>query len=123
MTQTGQKRKQEQAIQALLTTATIGEAAAQCGVSERTLLRWLAESAFSEAYQRAKSDLLAAATGKLRFESAKAVDVLATVAGDAEAPASARANAARAIIQLALDANTAENLEARIAQLERNKKP
>ena len=84
MTQTGQKRKQEQAIQALLTTATIGEAAAQCGV---------------------------------------AVDVLATVAGDAEAPASARANAARAIIQLALDANTAENLEARIAQLERNKKP
>ena len=80
MTQTGQKRKHEQAIQALLTTATIGEAAAQCGISERTLLRWLAESEFSEAYQKAKSDLLAAATGKLRFESARAVDVLATVA-------------------------------------------
>jgi hypothetical protein len=123
VTQTGQKRKYEQAIQALLTTATIGESAAQCGISERTLLRWLAEPEFSEAYQKAKSDLLAAATGKLRFESVKAVDVLATVAGNAEAPASARAGAARAIIQLALDANTAENLEARIAILERTKKP
>jgi hypothetical protein len=62
--------------------------------------------------------MLRQATSKLRSESAKAVDVLAAVAGDAEAAPGARAMAARGLLELALRADEHENLERRIAALE-----
>ena len=53
MTQTGQTRKQEQAIAALLTETTIEAAATVCGVSLRTLKRWLADDGFQREYRAA----------------------------------------------------------------------
>jgi hypothetical protein len=44
----------EQAIVALLSEPTLGQAAARCGITERTLRRWLAEDAFQAAYEAAR---------------------------------------------------------------------
>ncbi len=114
----GKSWMRERLIGALLVAPTIKEAAARAGISERTALRWLSQPELAQAYAQANGRLLEQATAKLRAESGAAVDVLASVAGDAEAAPGARATAARSILELALKAHEAENLEARIAELE-----
>ena len=47
-------RKQEQAITALVTCASVTEAAHQCGVAEVTLRRWLEQEDFQTAYRAAR---------------------------------------------------------------------
>lgn len=118
MTQRGKERLREAAIAALLNAKTIREAATVCGLSERTLKRWLKTPGFAAEYSEAKTALLQAATGKLRREASAAVDVLSEVAADALAAPGARATAARSILELALRAHETEVLEARIAALE-----
>jgi predicted DNA-binding transcriptional regulator YafY len=110
----------EAAIASLLATSTIHEAADQCGVSERTLKRWLAMPEFQAAFIEAKSDMLKAATSKLRREAGAAVDVLSSVAGDTKAPAASRVTAGRALLELAFKSHETEVLEERIATLERS---
>lgn len=118
--QRGKQRMWGAAIASLLATSTIHEAADQCGVSERTLKRWLAMPEFQAAFSEAKSDMLKAATSKLRREAGAAVDVLSSVAGDTEAPAASRVTAGRALLELAFKSHETEVLEERIAALERS---
>lgn len=67
-------QKQERAIQSLLTSPTIGHAAVQAGVGERTLRRWLAEDrAFQAAYRDARRRIFETAVGKLAALSEDAV--------------------------------------------------
>jgi hypothetical protein len=110
----------ETAIASLLATSTIREAASQCGISERTLKRWLAMPEFQAVLSEAKSDILKAATSKLRRDASAAVDVLSSVAGDTEAPAGSRVTAGRAILELAFKSHETETLEERISALERS---
>lgn len=120
MTQHGKHRMWETAIASLLATSTIREAASQCGISERTLKRWLAMPEFQAVLSEAKSDILKAATSKLRRDASAAVDVLSSVAADTEAPAGSRVTAGRAILELAFKSHETETLEERISALERS---
>ena len=61
---------------ALLTAPDQSAAAAACGVSRRTLTRWLAMPEFRDAYRRASQQRLADTVGLLR---ATAGDALATL--------------------------------------------
>ena len=110
----------EAAIASLLATSKIYEAADRCGVSERTLKRWLAMPDFQAAFSEAKSELLKVATSKLRREAGAAVDVLSSVARDTEAPAASRVTAGRTLLELAFKSHETEVLEERIAALERS---
>jgi transposase-like protein len=47
-------RKKEEAIIALLTQRNVDEAARSIGVAHKTLLRWMKEPEFAEAYQAAR---------------------------------------------------------------------
>ncbi|MBC7233106.1 MAG: hypothetical protein H5T68_07710 [Chloroflexi bacterium] len=69
-------RKQRMAITALLTTATVREAAEQTGIGERTLYRWLAEPAFQQALIQAQGEVLRLSTVRLAGLLAKALDVI-----------------------------------------------
>ena len=75
----GQKREQreELAIAALLAEPTIAAAAKRAGVSESTLLRWLAEPAFREPYRAARRAVVEGAIGRLQQASTQAADALA----------------------------------------------
>jgi hypothetical protein len=59
------RRKQEQAIAALLTETTILAAAAKAEVDVRTLKRWLTLPDFSEAYRAARHEILDRAVTRL----------------------------------------------------------
>jgi hypothetical protein len=87
--------RQAEALAALLSEKTIGEAAAKCGVSERTLTRWLAEDAdFRSQYEEACSQAQDAAFARLRLVADRAVATLERNLGSARAADQNRAAAA-----------------------------
>ena len=120
MTTGGKSRKQEQAIGALLSTPTIGEAAERAGLGVRTLKRWLVDAAFSAEYAKAKQALLESAVNRLRMAAVEFVNVLQAVASDATAPAGSRAAAAGRGLELLLKATAFEDIERRLSELERS---
>lgn len=112
-------RRAAQAISALLTAPTIGEAAKQAGIGERTLLRWLAEdTTFQAHYREARRAVVHQAITQVQQATGKAVTTLIAVMEDRDAPASARVAAARVILEQALRGVETEDLETRIVALE-----
>jgi len=110
--------KQEKAIAALLSTATVEKAAEQAGVGLRTLWRWLDDDAFAAAYRHARREAVGQATARLQQLSSHAVMVLARLMADAYVPPSVRMHAARTILEFAMKAVELEDIEARLAALE-----
>jgi hypothetical protein len=91
-------RKQEQAVAALLTEASIGDAARAAGVGDKTLRRWLALPAFAAAYRRTRRELLETAVGRIQAATGTAVDTLLAVAKTGEKD-SDRVRAAVALLE------------------------
>jgi hypothetical protein len=122
MTGHGEKltRKQEQAISALLLHPTLAKAAEACGVSEKTLWRWLQCPEFQQAYRQARREAVSQAIARLQRITAKAVDTLEGVMADAEAPAPAKVTACRVVLEVAVKAVELDDLQSRIEELERN---
>ena len=116
-------RKQDQVITALVTCASITEAAAQCGLADVTLRRWLKQEPFQAAYREARRAVVQQAITQVQRATGEAVDTLRRVMQDAEAPASARVSAAKTILETAVKAVEVEDLEARITALEAQGQP
>ena len=120
MTGHGEKlsRKQEQAITALVLCASLTEAAAQCGLAEVTLRRWLKQDGFQQAYRDARRQVVQQAIVQVQRATGEAVETLRGVMQGTDAPASAKVSAAKTILETALKAVELEDLEGRIAALE-----
>ncbi len=119
MAQRGKEREREKAISALLSTNTLEAAARKAGISKRTLLRWMEEPAFRDAYAKAKRDVLRTATAILTRDSGKAALTLTKIfSGKPRENLGPLVSAARATLRLALDAFTLEDLEERLRRLE-----
>ena len=116
-------RKQEQTIAALLTCDSLTAAAAGCGIAEATLHRWLKDDGFQAAYREARRAVVQQAIVQVQGATGEAVETLRAVMQDADAPASARVSAAKAILETAIRAVELEDLEARIAALEAAQEP
>ena len=123
MTGHGEKwsRKQPQAIAALLTAPTMAEAAARCGISEKTLWRWSQNPEFAARYREARSRALEAAINKVCNSASQAADVLLEISTNKRASSSSRVSAARAIFEIAIKAQEFHELENRVAELENHK--
>src|SRR5262245_5174827 len=89
--------RQEQAIAALLTHASIVAAAQAAGIAEKTLRNWLLLDEFKAKYYQARADMLQQAMGHIASGLVQAALILRSVMMDADAPASARVNAARTV--------------------------
>src|SRR5689334_18642447 len=111
-------RKQEQAITALVTCASVTEAAHQCGIAEVTLRRWLKDDGFQADYREVRRTVVQCAIVQVQRATAEAVETLRAVMHDSESPASARVSAAKTILDTAIKAVELEDLEARIVALE-----
>ena len=110
-------------IGALLTEASIEEAAHKAGVGSRSIYRWLREDeAFQAAYNRAKREVVRQAQTRLQQATGKAVAALIAVIDDPLVQASARVSAAKAILEYAIRAVEIDDLEARIQALEQVQK-
>lgn len=95
-------RKKELAIGALLAFPSLKDAAADCGVAESTLRRWLSDRTFARRYRRERTRMLEGTVNLLRQKSVSAVATLAGVADDQDSPAGARVSAARSLIEFAI---------------------
>lgn len=117
----GKERKRAQAVVALLAAPSLDAAAAQCGIGQRTLRRWRSQPEFIAEYNRARQELLEAATGQLRASMTGAVGVLVRIAHEPSAPHAARVTAAARILEFGFYAYRIEDLAARLEKLERER--
>ena len=117
----GQKKEQKQdlAIAALLHSESIRDAAKEAGIAEATLHRYLKDESFKAEYHAAKREVIDHVICRLQQSAGKAVKALVEISGDEEAPASARVSAARTILEISMKAIEFEDLEKRIAALEK----
>jgi transposase-like protein len=112
-------RKKEQAIAALLTQRNTEDAARAVGIGSSTLLRWLKEPEFDAAYRAAKRVAFGQAIARLQQGSSAAATTLLKLMLDPATPASTRARCSETILSQASKAVELENIESRLAALER----
>jgi transposase-like protein len=112
-------RKKEEAIAALLTQRNIEEAARATGVAPNTLLKWMKLPEFQTAYREARRAAFGQAVARLQQGTSAAATTLLKTMIDPATPASVRVRAAEAIFSHAAKAIEIEDIEARVAELER----
>ena len=112
-------RKQEEAIAALLTQRSIEEAARACGLGTRTLIRWMKLPEFNAAYREARRAVFSQSIARLQQATTAAVSTLLKVMVDPNTPASTRVRAADSVLDHSAKSIEIEDIEARVAELER----
>ena len=116
-------RKQEDAIAALLTQRNIEEAARAAGIGARTLLRWLKVPEFQAAYRDARRAAFSQSVARLQQGATAAATTMLKLMLDPNTPASVRIRAAECIMNHSSKAIEIEDVEARVAELERAAEP
>ncbi|ACL04491.1 phage protein [Desulfatibacillum aliphaticivorans] len=111
-------RKQEAAILGLLTLPTMAQAAESAGITSRTLLRWLKNEDFIEAYRQARREVVQQAVAGIQGAMSEALDTLRDVMKDAQATPAARVSAARTILDMGLKGVELEDVLVRLEALE-----
>jgi hypothetical protein len=112
-------RKKETAIAALLAQRNTEEAARVANVGLRTLYRWQKDPEFDAAYRAARRAAFGQTTARLQQGSSAAATILMKLMLDANTPASTRVRAAEIIVIHASKAIEIEDIEARVAELEK----
>jgi len=111
--------KQEHAIQALLTTQGMDNAARAAGIGPRTLYRWMTDPQFEKAYRKARRDAFGQGAARLQQASGAAVSSILKIMVDQHAPASTKLRAAELVLTHGAKAIEIEDVEARVTELER----
>jgi hypothetical protein len=106
-------------IAALLTQRSVEEAARVSGVGTRTLLRWIKTPEFDKAYREARRATFTQSVARLQQATSAAATTLLKTMIDPGAPASVRIRAAESVLSHAAKAIEMEDLNARVAELER----
>lgn len=113
------KPRQTKAVAALLTGATIEDAALTAGVSKRSLYTWLKDTEFSEALKKAEASALDEVGRRLVGLANTAIDTLSNVMKEPHIPGqNVKRLAARDILDLCLKWVEIREFEQRISILE-----
>src|SRR5271168_3540188 len=112
-------RKKEEALLALLSQRSIEEAARAAGVGPRTLYRWMKEPDFDAAYREAKRASFSQSKARLHQMASAAVTTLGKEMLDPHTPPATKLRAADSILDYTAKAIELEEIEARLAELER----
>jgi len=113
------ERKKEQAIAALLNHRTTEEAANAVGIGVTTLFRWLNEPEFRTAYLKACREAVSQAIARMQQAAGAAGVTILKLMTDPNVPAAVRFRAAESVFDIAIKGIETEDIEARIAELER----
>jgi hypothetical protein len=113
----GRENADEKILVALACGATVPKAAADAGVSTRTVERRLADPKFRARLHQLRGETLERAGGMLTAATLKSVSTLVSLQ-DAGHPAGVRLQAAKSVLELALRVREVAELEARLAALE-----
>ena len=96
------------------------DAARTVKIAPRTLYRWFKESDFDAAYRQARRAAFGQCVARLQQASSAAVSVMLKILADPNAPASARLRTADMAVTHSAKAIEIEDIEARVAELERH---
>lgn len=94
--------KQERALQALLTSRTVKEAAAKAGTTDNTIRRYMKDPEFVTVYKERVSEIMEAATRNLQQNFNAAIDRLGRIVADDEESGTNQIAAARALLDYGL---------------------
>ena len=111
--------RKTRALQALLQYGTKEKAAQEAGISVVTLWRWLKQPLFQEAIRQARREAFSQSTGRLQQASSAAVSTLLRVMAGADTSASSKVQASRSVIELSQKSFELEDMEIRLARLEK----
>jgi hypothetical protein len=111
--------KKDEAVLALLTNRNVEDAAKAVGIDATTLMRWMKVPEFDAAYREAKRAAFSQTVARLHQMASAAASTLGKVMVDPASPASTRVRAAESILNHTMKAVELEDIEARIAELER----
>src|SRR4029453_16725936 len=93
-------RKQDQVITALVTCASITEAAAQCGLAEVTLRRWLKQDGFQAAYRDARRQVVQSVIAQCEHAGTALITTLRAIVDNQDTPPTARIQAAKVVLDV-----------------------
>jgi hypothetical protein len=102
----------------VLSESTIGKAAKAAEVPQRTLYTWLHEPDFSRAYRKARREAFSHAIALTQRYAPLAVNTLAKIMTDENAPASAKVSAATTLLRFGREGVELEDLAERVDALE-----
>ena len=111
-------RKLEGFIAAMLAQPTVEAAAKAAGISYVAAWRWMKDEAVIARYRAARRDAMQHALARLEQAASGAVECLAEVQSKGESE-SARVSAARTILETALKVVELNDIQERLAELER----
>ena len=114
----GRKVSREVAITALVSNPNIKEAAAKCGISEKTLHRWLNEPDFAVQLAEAQRGVTRRVMRSVISRTERAVEVLDDVMTDITNAAHARVSAAKTVLEFSMKAIEIEEILDRLEKLE-----
>jgi hypothetical protein len=112
-------RKKEEAIAALIVHRSPEEAARAIGIAHKTLLRWLKDPEFDTEFRAARRATYSQAVARLQQGAPAAVSTLLKVMLDQNMAASTKVRASECTLNHAAKAIELEDIEARVAELER----
>jgi len=113
-------RKMETAIAALLARPSIEDAARVARVGEKTLRRWPRDPEFKAKYLRARREGVHQAVGRMQQATGPAGNVILKLMADPSVPPAVRLRAAENVFAHAIKGIELEDIEARLAELERS---
>jgi transposase-like protein len=111
--------KKEQAIAALLSHRNVEEAARAVGISANTLLRWMKEPKFDAAYREARRTASCQSIARLQDALGAAVTTVLKIMLDSKVSAGTRLRAAAVVMAYTAKAIEIEDIDVRVAELER----
>jgi hypothetical protein len=111
--------RQDRIIIALLEHPTLEKAAAAVGMSGVTIWRWTKKPEFQDAYRSARREAFSQSLARLQHAASAAVGTLLRIMTDREAPAASRVRAADCVLEHAARGIELEDIEVRVAELER----
>jgi hypothetical protein len=116
---TNLNRNQKNAIDALLRSPSVASAARHCGLSERTMWRYLDDDVFSRELKARQDDVLQATATALVGLSQEAIATIETVMTDSEIHPGTRLRAATNALKLMRDVVELDEIAERVAALEK----
>lgn len=118
MTTEDLNRNQQLALDALLDAASVAEAARACGLSDRTLWRYLRDPAFADALKRRRAEAVQENTTGLVVLARRGREALFELLDDEETPPAILARIGLAAQDLAREAVELEDVLERLDALE-----
>ena len=109
----------ERALAALLSSDTQTEAAAKCGLSDRTLRLYLADPTFNAEFKRRKRQIISDATRQLQASYQAAIRALCNIVENKKSTPGEKVSASRALLEYGLKFTEINDVLTRIEDIER----